>query len=164
MSEFDKINVRIVDLLMENGRMSAAEIARQVGDISERSVRYRIHRMEEEGLIKISAIVNPKHLGMHVIADVFIEVETGRILEVARQLAEFECISYVACAIGERDISAQVVAKDSNEVYSFVTEVIGKLPGIRKTTTSIVPLVLKDVYEWHIPKSILCSRGGDDNQ
>ena len=157
MTELDITNVKIVDLLMENGRMSAAEIARRVGGISERSVRYRIRRMEEEGFIKVSAIVNPKLIGLTVIADVFIEVESGRISEVAHQLAEFECISYVACAIGERDISVQVVAHDSDEVYTVVTEIIGKLPGIRKTTTSIVPLVLKDVYEWHIPKSALCS-------
>src|SRR4030066_270435 len=152
MTELDITNVKIVDLLMENGRMSAAEIARRVGGISERSVRYRIQRMEEEGFIKVSAIVNPKLIGLTVIADVFIEVESGRISEVAHQLAEFEYISYVACAIGERDISVQVVAHDSDEVYTVVTEIIGKLPGIRKTTTSIVPLVLKDVYEWHIPK------------
>jgi hypothetical protein len=37
----------------------------------------------------------------------------------------------------------------------FVTAVIGKIQGVRKTTTSIVPLVLKDVYQWHIPASIL---------
>ena len=157
MTELDITNVKIVDLLMENGRMSAAEIARRVGGISERSVRYRIQRMEEEGFIKVSAIVNPKLIGLTVIADVFIEVESGRISEVAHQLAELEYISYVACAIGERDISVQVVAHDSDEVYTVVTEIIGKLPGIRKTTTSIVPLVLKDVYEWHIPKSALCS-------
>jgi hypothetical protein len=32
--------------------------------------------------------------------------------------------------------------------------VIGKIPGVRKTTTSIVPLVLKDVYQWRIPDSV----------
>jgi len=88
---------------------------------------------------------------LNVAADVFIEVETGRITEVANKLLEYEWVSYVACSIGERDISAQVVARDNAEVYRFATEVIGKLPGVRKTTTSIVPLVLKDVYQWRIP-------------
>jgi hypothetical protein len=45
------------------------------------------------------------------------------------------------------------VAHDTAEVYRLVTEVIGKVPGVRKTTTSIVPLVLKDVYQWRIPDS-----------
>ncbi|OGO63830.1 MAG: hypothetical protein A2Z45_01605 [Chloroflexi bacterium RBG_19FT_COMBO_55_16] len=153
MSEIDKIDIKIVDLLMENGRMNAAEIARRVGEITERAVRYRIKRMESEGIIRICAIPNPKILGFSVIADVFIEVESGRILEVAHKLVEMECISYVACSIGERDISAQVVAHNSDEVYAIVTEVIGKVQGVRKTTTSIVPVVLKDVYKWRIPRS-----------
>jgi len=67
----------------------------------------------------------------------------------------FKQISYVACSIGEKDISAQIVTRDTGEVYEFVTNVIGKIPGVRKTTTSIVPIVLKDVYEWRIPDSIL---------
>ena len=153
MSEIDKIDIKIVDLLMENGRMNAAEIARRVGEITERAVRYRIKRMESEGIIRICAIPNPKILGFSVIADVFIEVESVRILEVAHKLVEMECISYVACSIGERDISAQVVAHNSDEVYAIVTEVIGKVQGVRKTTTSIVPVVLKDVYKWRIPRS-----------
>jgi len=153
MSEIDKIDIKIVDLLMDNGRMNAAEIARRVGEITERAVRYRIKRMESEGIIRICAIPNPKILGFSVIADVFIEVESVRILEVAHKLVEMECISYVACSIGERDISAQVVAHNSDEVYAIVTEVIGKVQGVRKTTTSIVPVVLKDVYKWRIPRS-----------
>jgi Lrp/AsnC family transcriptional regulator for asnA, asnC and gidA len=84
-------------------------------------------------------------------ADVFIEVEPGRILDVAHRIAEYECVSYIACSIGGRDISIQVVAHDNTELYRFVAEVLGKVPGIRKTTTLLVPLVLKDVYEWHIP-------------
>jgi Lrp/AsnC family transcriptional regulator for asnA, asnC and gidA len=151
MYEIDKIDRDIVDLLMEDGRMSAAEIARRVGEISERAVRYRIERMVSEGVIKVSAIINPKALGFRVIADVFIEVESSRIEEVAEKLTHLERVSYVACSIGESDISAQIVALNNNEVYTFVTEVIGKVPGVRKTTTSIVPVVLKDVYDWKIP-------------
>ena len=154
MSKIDKKDLEIVNLLMEDGRMSSAEIARRMGNISERVVRYRIDRMVNEGIISINAIPKPKALGFTVIADVFIEVETGRIKEVATKLKDMECISYVACAIGETDISVQVVAHDTGEVYNFVTEVIGNTPGVRKTTTSIVPFTLKDVYQWRIPPSV----------
>ena len=68
-------------------------------------------------------------------------------------MTEYECISYVACAIGDTDISVQVVGRDTAEVYRFVTEVIGKTPGVRKTTTSIVPMVLKDTHQWRVPNS-----------
>jgi Lrp/AsnC family transcriptional regulator for asnA, asnC and gidA len=151
MSKIDKIDIHIVELLMQDGRMPAMEIARQIGGISERVVRYRIGRMIEEGLITISAIVHPQKAGYTVAADVFLEVEAGLIQEVAQKLTESDRISYVACSIGETDVSVQVLGKDTAEIYHFITEVIGKIPGVRKTTTSIVPIVLKDVYQWRIP-------------
>jgi Lrp/AsnC family transcriptional regulator for asnA, asnC and gidA len=83
------------------------------------------------------------------------EVESDRILEVAKKMAEFDNVSYVACGIGQTDVSIQIVAKDTAEIYHFVTEVIRKVPGVRKTTTSIVPLILKDVYQWRIPESVI---------
>lgn len=137
--------------------MPASEMARRIGEISERVVRYRIDRIVKEGYIQISAITNPKSLGFAVTADVFLEVESNSILDVARKASEYDCVSYVACSIGESDISIQIFGHDTSEVYQFVTEVIGKIPGVRKTTTSIVPLVLKDVYQWRIPKEACAS-------
>ena len=161
MYKIDKIDLSIVNLLMEDGRMASAEIARRIGGISERAVRYRIERMVSEGVIRISVIPDPKALGYSVTADVWLEVESDSILDVARKMTEYDCVSYVACAIGETDVSLQVVGRDTEEVYRFVTEVIGKTAGVRKTTTSIVPLVLKDVYQWRIPKSACESLKGD---
>src|SRR5688572_14788505 len=151
MHKIDDIDQKIVNLLMEDGRMQAAEIARRLGNISERVARYRIENLIERNIIQISAIVNPKEVGMNVVADVWLEVESDSILEVARKMAGYDNVSYVACSIGETDVSVQVLAQDTGEVYRFVTEVIGKTPGVRKTTTSIVPLVIKDVFQWHIP-------------
>ena len=135
--------------------MSASEVARRIGDISERAVRYRIDRMVEEGVIRVSAVAKPQAFGLTTIADVWMEVESDRIVEVARKMADFDNVSYVACGIGESDVSIQVVAKDTAEIYQFITEVVRKVPGVRKTTTSIVPLIIKDVYQWRIPESIM---------
>ena len=155
MYNFDKTDIKIVNLLLDDGRMSASEIARRIGDISERAARYRIERMVNEGVVKISAVAKPHAFGLTTIADVWMEVESDHILEVAKKMAEFDNISYVACGIGESDVSIQIVAKDTAEIYHFVTEVVRKVPGVRKTTTSIVPLILKDVYQWRIPEKVL---------
>ena len=154
MYEIDEKDIKIVNLLLEDGRMTASDIARNIGGISERAVRYRIDRMVKDGVIRISAIVSPQAFGFDTRADVWLEVESDKILEVANRMAEFENVSYVACAIGETDVSIQVVAKDTGEVYRFVTEVVRKVPGVRKTVTSIVPIVLKDVYQWRVPERI----------
>lgn len=164
MYETDKIDAHIVDLLMEDGRMPAAMIARRINGITERVVRYRIDRMVSEGVIEIRPVVKPKSFGLTTVADVLLEVDADSIRDVARKASEYENVSYVACSIGETDVSVQVVAKDTAEVYQFVTEVIGKIPGVRKTTTSIVPIVVKDVYQWRIPPSILSGNTGKKSE
>ncbi|MEA4909333.1 MAG: AsnC family transcriptional regulator [Chloroflexi bacterium] len=150
----DELDKKIVDLLIEDGRMSSADIARTIGDVTERTVRYRIQQLIEKGVISVSAVVDPTKIGFPVIADVFIEVEPGRVLEVARRLAEFDLITYVACATGERDISVQIAARSNTELYQFVTDNLGNIPSVRRTTTSIVPLIIKDDSKWHIPYSV----------
>jgi Lrp/AsnC family transcriptional regulator for asnA, asnC and gidA len=149
--KIDTIDAKIVSLLAEDGRMSCAEIARKIGEVTERAVRYRIKRLTETGIVSIKPVVNPALLGYVVIADVFIEVEPGYIQEVAQKLASIECVTYVACSIGERDVSIQIAARTNSDVYSFVTGTVAILPGVRKTTTSIVPVILKDLYTWPIP-------------
>ncbi|MGB9639275.1 MAG: Lrp/AsnC family transcriptional regulator [Anaerolineales bacterium] len=153
MSNIDIIDKNIVELLLEDGRISNTEIARRL-NITERAARYRLKKLLQNGVIKVVAVVDPPKLGYTVIADVFLEVEADRIQEVAQKMAEHEWVSYVAYSIGETDVSLQIYAKDTDEVYRLVTDVIGKTPGVRKTVTSIVPKVIKDVYQWHIPLSV----------
>ena len=162
MYEFDKIDIKIVNLLLEDGRMPASEMSRRVGDISERLIRYRIERMINGGVIQISAVVSPEALGYTIKADVWLEVEADKVLEVAKKLVAFENVTYVACGIGQNDLSIQVVAKDTAEIYYFVTEVVRKIAGVRKTTTSIVPIVLKDVYQWRVPEIIAKESGNSE--
>lgn len=158
MYKIDKVDYEIITLLLKDGRMPASKIAQHIGNVSGRVIRYRIDRMIEADLIKVSAVVNPCVLGFETIADVFMEVESDMIADVAEKVAQFENVSYVAFSIGETDVSVQLVADSAAEVYRFVTEVIHKIPGVRKTTTSIVPSVLKDVYQWNVPSSLITER------
>jgi Lrp/AsnC family transcriptional regulator for asnA, asnC and gidA len=134
--------------------MSSAEIARRLRDITERAVRYRIDRLIREGVIRVSALVNPKAIGLPVTADISVEVEAGRAMEVAQRLTEFECVGYVGCSTGDREVSIQVYARDNEELYRFAAETVGSVPGVRKTSTHLVPLVLKDTYQWQIPDAV----------
>jgi len=151
----DEIDEQIIDLLLVDGRMSCSEISAAIGHITERSVRYRLTRLLDNQIIQISAILSPSAIGFNVIADVFIQVDPGHVREIAQLLVEREEVSYVACSTGEVDISIQIVANSNESVFDFVTNVIGKIPGVRKTTTSVVPIILKDVYRWRVPNAVV---------
>jgi Lrp/AsnC family transcriptional regulator, regulator for asnA, asnC and gidA len=151
----DKIDQAIICLLQEDGRMPAVEIARRCGGrVTERIVRFRIQKLSESGVIRVSAVVNQEALGYTVTADVWIAVEGGNVMEVARKLAGLEQVSYVACSTGDWDISIQVYARSNLELHRFVTETIASVPGVKKANFVILPVIIKDVYGWRIPEGI----------
>lgn len=153
--KLDGLDKKIIDLLTVDGRMSCADIALSIGEITDRMVRYRLERLVKFGVISFSAVVDPTKIGFPVIADVFIEVEPGQVNTLADHIASYDTVTYVACSTGERDISIQIVARDIRELYEFVSETVGKLSGVRRTTTSIVPSIVKDDAHWSIPASVV---------
>lgn len=147
----DCIDWKIIKLLNKDGRMPSAEIARRLGSVSARTVTNRINNLTEQGIMNIRAIVNPEMVGYGVMADVFVEVEPGRVREVAKQAAGYPQISYVACATGESDVSISLRVRSIEELFNFVTETLGKIPGVRRTQSYLLPLKLKDLDTWLPP-------------
>ena len=147
----DAVDRRILALLVEDGRMPAAEIARRVGKVSERSVRYRLKRLQQAGVVRICAIVNPTALGYTTIGDVAIDVAPGSLQDVADQLVDLDQVSYVAGSVGDGDLLVQVYARDPEELLRLVNEVIGAIPGVTRVRTTIVPWKLKEVCDWQVP-------------
>jgi Lrp/AsnC family transcriptional regulator for asnA, asnC and gidA len=158
----DAIDRQIVALLSEDGRISSAEMTRRIGHVSERAVRYRIERLVRAGVVKVTAIVNPQAVGYRVTGDVIIEVAPGMLQSVAEQLCSLDNVSYVAGSVGDGDLSAQVYARDTEDLLRFVDEVIGKVRGVSRTRTVMVPWKLKDIYQWRIPETVGEKGGGRD--
>lgn len=150
----DKIDKGIIRLLNEDGRMSNAEIARRLGNIPARTVSHRVESLIERKIISVKAIVNPLALGYNILADVFIEVEPGRVREVAKTVSNFPQVSYAACATGDRDVSISLRVRSTEELFEFVTEKLGKIPGVRRTQTHLLPFKLKDIDIW-LPEAVL---------
>lgn len=154
MYQPDRIDWEIIALLNEDGRMTSAEISRRLGDISARTVSNRIDKLTKNGIVDIRAIVDPEMVGYGVLADVFIQVEPGHMRSVAEHLAGMPQISYAACATGDADVIISVRARNINELYDFVIETIGAVPGVRHTNTIPLPYKLKSVVRW-LPPDVL---------
>jgi len=151
MYQPDKLDWKIIALLNDDGRMSSAEIARRLRNVSARTVKNRIDILTEHGIIKSRAIVNPEKVGYCVLADVFIEVDPGNVRRMAETLAGYPQISYIACATGDKDILISIRARNIKELYDFVIEVLGNIPGVRHTETYLLPLKIKTMATWMPP-------------
>lgn len=154
MDKPDCTDWEIITLLNEDGRMPSTEIARRLGNVSARTVTNRIKSLTELGVINVRAVVNPEAVGYNVMADVFIEVEPGRVREIARKTAEFPEVTYVACATGATDVSISLRVRSIEELFDFVSEKIGKIPGVTRTQSYLLPLKIKDFDTW-LPPDVL---------
>lgn len=134
--------------------MSNSEIARKLGNVSARTVGNRIDTLNTQGVINVRAVVNPEAVGYGVLADVYIQTEPGRVREVAEIVAEFPQISYVACATGESDVSISLRVRTIEELFNFVNDKIGTIPGVRRTQSYILPFKIKDLDTW-LPPNVL---------
>jgi len=150
----DSTDWKIIALLNEDGRMPSAEIARRLGGISSRTINNRIQALAQQKVINVRAIVNPETVGYGVLADVYLDVDPGRVREVADIVAKFPQASYVACATGESDVSISLRARSIEELFNFVNEKLGQIPGVRDTQTRILPLKIKDLDTWLPPEAL----------
>ena len=83
----DEADMAIVTRLSRDARVSNREIAEQLG-VTEGTVRARVKRMEEDKLIRITAVTNIDRFKDAALAYIWIEVErSGQTRPVAQQLA-----------------------------------------------------------------------------
>jgi Lrp/AsnC family transcriptional regulator for asnA, asnC and gidA len=150
----DQTDWKIIALLNEDGRMPSAEVARRLGNVSSRTVNNRIKTLTEQGFIDIRAVVNPEAVGYGVLADIYLEVEPGRVREIAELVAEFPQATYVACATGDSDVSISLRVRTIEELFHFVDQTLGKIPGVRRTHSYVLPLKLKDLDTWLPPRAL----------
>lgn len=146
----DDLNRQIVLMLQKDGRLSNSEIARRLG-VTETTVRRRIDRMVEDGIIRVAAVANPFKIGLQTVALISIDVDLPKLEDVARALVAMKEVRYVGYATGAHDIVIEAIFPDNAALLKFVSERLGRIPGIRRTETSIQLDVLKRSYEWEIP-------------
>jgi Lrp/AsnC family transcriptional regulator for asnA, asnC and gidA len=159
----DRTDWEIIKLLNEDGRIPSAEIARRLGNVSARTVTNRIDTLTKKGVINIRAILNPEKVGYGVMADVFIDVQPGHVREVAEKVAEIPQVTYVACAAGESDVSISLRVRSIEELFDLVNEELGKIHGVRRTQSYILPLKIKDLDTW-LPPYVFDNHDIDDSE
>lgn len=148
----DNVDRAILRLLQEDARMPSSEIARRLGFVSRRTIRNRLRRLLDKDIIALSAGAVPESLGYALSADIYIDVQVGKVTEVADALCKLSEVYYVALISGESDISAAAVATDVDSLQTFINETVHSIAGIRKTRVYLLTRVLKRSYDWPFPE------------
>ena len=147
MDVLDTTDRAIVSHLQYDGRKPFTEIASALG-ISEGSVRRRVKRMTESGLLQVVGIVQPQLLQLSAAGMIGVNVQAGQLEAVARHIAQFPEVSYLFMASGGFDLFVEVYCRDREHFVSFLNEKLQQVPGVHRTETFMILKMYKLSYRW----------------
>lgn len=114
------LNRQIVSLLEEDGRMPFSEIAQKLS-VSEGTIRNRVARLKESGMLRIVAMTDPVTVEYQADAMIGIRVAPGHTPgEVADRLGRFSAVVYILWVTGRYDLMVEVVCDNRDEFLSLL--------------------------------------------
>lgn len=144
----DDLDDAIVAALARDGRRPYGHIARELG-VAEATVRYRVTRLRESGLLRILAVTDPVAAGKRI-AQVHVRV-SGSVRDVASRIAAAPEVEFVVITSGSADIICEVIARDDMHLLE-VMEFIRALEGVA-ATESLIYLHMEKVGFGSVPLS-----------
>ena len=139
----DDLDNIIVNLLLEDGRMSYSDIAEKVG-LSRTAVKNRIKSLEESGIIKgYKAVINPENAPEMMTFVTNIETQAEHFEECKRIFAESEQTVTVVQTTGNCHLVAICLAPDVKIMRDFVNRIYKTVPGILSINAHSVLDVVK---------------------
>ena len=115
----DELDRQILNVLRRDARTPYTEIADEVGT-SEGTVRNRVERMTEEGVIERFTIsTRTGNVKAMIEVGVAVDVDTH---EISNRIAEWEEVDFVWQVSGEQDVVLVVDAADTRGVNELITQ------------------------------------------
>ena len=143
--ELDDIDRGIVAALRADGRTNNSVIAARLG-IAEGTVRQRMRKLTEAGVVRVSALVNPEIISEHQLCMVGLKLADSKRLEaVATEISELPEVRSVAIVTGRYDLLSEVLVDSNHGLIRFLSESLANVAGIESTETF---LLLKTYDKW----------------
>jgi len=134
--ELDDIDRHILRELQRDGRASFRLIAENL-EIADGTVRARVNRMTDLGILKISALINPFYFENSILAHIGMQLESRTHHEAMKKIAELEGVLSVCNAAGEYDLVVEVFLHSRDELNRFLFGRLPKIEGIKSTHTFV---------------------------
>jgi Lrp/AsnC family transcriptional regulator for asnA, asnC and gidA len=153
LDDVDAIDLAIIRLLQEQGRTTNAHVARVLG-VSEPTVRKHIDRLVADEIIKVVAVLNPGKTGYRTDVIIGIRVESGSLLEVGEALSQRDEVVYLGYLTGRHDILVEMLFRDNEALFDFLTGDLPALGPIVSTETYHVLRTGRINYDWKLPADL----------
>jgi Lrp/AsnC family transcriptional regulator for asnA, asnC and gidA len=132
----DKINLSIIKHL-RSGRKSFKKIAEQLS-LSENTVRSRVHKLIDHGILEITGLVDPEAVSGHRIVIVGVKLKTMDLVKKGEEFSKLKGVISVSVVTGRFDLILTVLLKTGFGLLEFYTQEVSKLKDVQSVETFVV--------------------------
>lgn len=132
----DETNIEIIRLL-RNGRQSYKKIAEQL-NVTENTVRSRVNKLLEEGILEISGNVKTDAIKGHKVLYLGVKLANMELEKKGEEFQNLKGVISAAVVTGRYDLILQVLLKEDFDLLEFITKELSKVDGIQTIESFVV--------------------------
>jgi Lrp/AsnC family transcriptional regulator, regulator for asnA, asnC and gidA len=134
--KIDKMNLAIIKHLRD-GRKSFKKIANDLS-ITENTVRTRITKLIEEGVLEIVGLVEPETLGGHHLVQIGVKLRTMDLVKKGKEFSKLKGVVSVSVVTGRFDLLATVLLNDQFNLLTFYMDEVSKVKDVESVETFVI--------------------------
>ena len=140
--QLDALDTQLIDMLGRDARVSNRRIAAELG-VTEGTVRGRIKRLQQDGLIAFTAITGFQLEQRARLAFINVQADVDRVREIAQVISDIPSVNAVLITMGQFNITAMCLIDDLDMLVELASDQILAVSGVHHVETSIAVKTIK---------------------
>lgn len=130
------VDERIAAELATDGRLGWQQLADRCR-VSPVTARRRTEAMMTSGALRTRTVVEPEAIGLPVDAFVSLNINPTQLGRAGELLAQHPAVLMIAGTTGDRNLCGEIALGSDAELYRFLSETIGALPGLQHADVAV---------------------------
>ena len=134
--KIDETNIAIIKHLRD-GRKSFNEIAEALS-IAENTVRARVNKLMEEGILEVTGLVDPETIPGHRLALVGVKLATMDLINKGEEFSRLKGVVSVSVVTGRFDLILMILLSGEFGLLEFYAEEVSRVKEVQSVETFVV--------------------------
>lgn len=134
--KIDQVNINIMRHIRD-GRKSLKKIADAM-NLSENTVRNRLNKMIDKGVLEISGLVDPTAIPGHMVVLVGVKLSTMELVKRGEDFKELKGVISASVVTGRYDLILTVLLNEDFSLLDFYTEEVSHIKDVQSVETFVI--------------------------